>query len=367
LLFESLVRLRAVAVGFNPEHVVTAQISLPADKYREPWQRENFFTALLRDVEAQPGIAAAGATSYLPMSGANFGFFFFVEGRPHLGVGRDPTIAVRHVSADYFRVMRIPLHRGRTFEDGDGADSQPVAIVNESTARRYFADTDPIGRHLANSRDGLMREIVGVVGDVRFDGPSRDPQDELYLPYRQVPWPSMTLVASSTMAVDAVAGELRRAVARVDRDQAIAEIRPMPSIVAATTAQQQFTGSLLASFALMATVLAAVGLYGVVALFVSQKRHEFGVRLALGAQRTDVVWLVMREGAWTIAAGTAIGLAAALGFGRGLRSVLFGVSASEPSTYAAAALVLAAIGLLACYLPARRATAIAPVDVLRGE
>jgi putative ABC transport system permease protein len=212
-----------------------------------------------------------------------------------------------------------------------------------------------------------MRRIVGIVGDVRYDGPTRSGQEELYLPYRQVPWPSMSIVVSSDQSADAVARALRTEVARLDRDQAITAIKTMDSVVGATTTGQQFTTSLLGTFAGLATALAAIGLYGVVALFVGQRRHEFGVRMALGATQVDVLLLAMREGISVIGAGTVVGLALAAFASRALSGLLFGVTATSPSAYAGAAAIMVAVGLIASYVPARRATAVDPARALRAE
>jgi putative ABC transport system permease protein len=301
------------------------------------------------------------------MAGPDYGFFFFIDGEPHLGVGRDPTINVRHISPDFFRAMEIPVRRGRSFTERDTAQSVPVVIINEAAVRRYFQKRDPIGWHLADSRDGIMREIVGIVGDVRFNGPDRCCPPELYLPYPQRTSPTMTLVVSSTVSTDAVAGAIRQSVRKLDPDQAVAEIRPMERVVAARTAQQQFTSSLLGTFASVATALAAIGLYGVVAVFVSQRRHEFGVRIALGAQRRDVLRLVMRHGGGMIFIGTAAGLIGAMAVSRLLQSLLYGVTATEPLSYIIGAAVLLLTGLVACYVPARRATRVDPAQTLRAE
>ena len=367
LLFQSLVRMQAVNPGFNPDHVYAARIALPRAKYAQPFQREAFFTQLLRNLQSAPGLTRVGATSVLPMNQENFGFFFFVEGQPSLGLGRDPVTSARHVSADYFDVMRIPLRRGRTFTDGDNAQSRPVAIVNETTARRYFPNVDPVGRHFAITGDNVPREIVGIVGDVRFDGPARSDQDEVYLPYRQVPWPTMTVVAASSLGADQIAAVLRREVTRLDPDQAVAELTTMQHVVAASTTQQQFTTSLLGAFALLATTLAVIGLYGVTTLFVNQRRHEFGIRMALGAQRSAVLLLVIRQGMRAILGGAVVGLLGAFAASRVLSGLLFGITATNPVTYAAAAGALCIVGLVACYVPARRAVAIDPALALRHE
>ena len=367
LLFRSLVRLQSVDPGFGTHNITTAQVTLQQSKYAADAQREAFFTDLLHEMQAQPGLTAVGATSYLPMAGPDYGFFFFIDGEPHLGVGRDPTINVRHVSPDFFRAMEIPVRRGRSFSERDTAQSVPVAIINEAAVRRYFQNRDPIGWHLADSRDGIMREIVGVVGDVRFTGPERCCPAELYLPYPQRTSPTMTVVVSSTLSTDAVAGAIRQSVRKLDPDQAVAEIRPMERVVAARTAQQQFTTSLLGTFASVATALAAIGLYGVVAVFVSQRRHEFGIRMALGAQRADVLRLVLRHGGGMILLGTAAGVIGAVAVSRILQSLLYGVTATEPLSYVIGAVVLLFTGLVACYVPARRATRVDPAQTLRAD
>jgi putative ABC transport system permease protein len=263
--------------------------------------------------------------------------------------------------------MQIPLVRGRAFSETDTAQSQPVALINERAARTIFPNADPIGQRIANSRDRIMRTIVGIVDDVRFFGLDRGYTPELFLPFSQVPSPSMTLVVSSALPADAVAGAIREGVRQIDPYQAVGQIRPMIDVIAATTTQQQFTSSLLGTFASAATALAAIGLYGVIAVFVSQRRQEFGIRMALGACRNDVLRLVMSHGVKVIAAGALIGILAALALSRLLTGLLFGISATEPLSYLIGALVLLVSGLLACYLPARRAMSVDPARALRAE
>jgi len=361
LLFESFVKMQRVDVGFDAGGVYAGQVSLPRARYPQPMQREQFFTRLLDNVRRQPGLATAGLISVLPMSGSNFGFFFYREETPD----KDSVISVRHVGGDYFRVMRIPLRRGRAFADADDGRAVPVAIINESAARHHFADVDPIGRRIASTGDRILREIVGVVADVRFDGPARGGQDELYLPYRQVPWPVMSVVVNSPLAADQVIAALRREVAAIDSDQAIADIRPMTAIVASSMTQQEFTSGLLGVFACLATLLAVIGLYGVTTLFVTERRHEFGIRMALGARPADVLRLVMAEGGRMIAAGAAVGVVGAFAARRVLSGLLFGVTASDVGTYAMATAIVCLVGLAACFVPARRAIAVDPLLALR--
>jgi putative ABC transport system permease protein len=316
---------------------------------------------LIDNVRRQPGLADVGAISYLPMSGTNYGFFFYREESPE----RDTAISVRHVGGDYFRVMDIPLRRGRAFTGHDDGRAAPVAIINESAARHHFPGIDPIGLRVGSTSDGILREIVGVVGDVRFDGPAKSGQDELYVPYTQLPWPAMTIVVRSNLPADQVIAALRREVSSLDADQAVADIRPMTAIVAASMTQQEFTGGLLASFALLAVTLAVVGLYGVMALFVSQRRREFGILMALGARSEDIVLLVMRRAAHIVGVGAVAGVIGALAMGRARGALLFGIGPSDVPTYAAATGLMCVVGLIACLVPAYRAVTHDPIDALR--
>jgi putative ABC transport system permease protein len=361
LLVQTFVRMQQVDVGFRSEHVYAARVTLPRSTYADGPTRERFFTALLDSVRRQPGFATVGAVSYLPMSGSNYGFFFYREETRD----RDNVISVRHVGGDYFRAMQIALRRGRLFTDQDDGRAMPVAIINESTARHYFNGENPVGRRIGSTTDNVLRQIVGVVADVRFDGPAKSGQDELYVPYTQIPSPTMTLVVRSTLGGDQVSAALRREVARLDPDQAVADIRPMTSIVAASTTQQEFTSGLLAVFATLATLLAVVGLYGVMALFVTERRREFGILMALGARPAAVVLLVMRRGAVMLGAGVAAGLLGALALRHVLSGLLFGITASDTATYVAAAAIMCFVGLVACVVPARRAVAGDPMQALR--
>ncbi len=297
------------------------------------------------------------------MGRSNYGFFFYLEESPD----RDAVISVRHVGGDYSRAMQIPVRSGRVFTDRDDSRAVPAAVINESTARHYFGTADPIVRRVASTGDHVLREIVGVVGDVRFDGPAKSGQDELYLPYRQVPWPAMTIVVNSTLPADQVIATVRHHAAALDPDQAVADIRPMTAVLAASMTPQQFTSGLLGVFAALATTLAVIGLDGVTALFVAQRRHEFGIRMALGAHPADVLALVMSGGARTIAIGAALGMAGAFAARRVLSQLRFGVSASDLPTYAMGGALVCLVGLAACFVPACRAIAVDPIQVLREQ
>jgi putative ABC transport system permease protein len=366
LLLESLARLQRVDPGFDAQRVLTAQISLPPARYPQPTQREAFFTQLIHNLQAQPGMQMVGATSILPMSGTNLGIFFYVEGQPSLGT-RDSVISVRHVSADYFRAMRIPVRAGRFFTEQDNAQSQPVVIVNETAAKRYFAGKNAVGLRLASSGDHIMREIVGVVGDVKFDGPAQPDREELYFPYLQVPRGAMTFVLRSGVSTDKMVAALRHEVARLDPDQPVSHVRVMDSIVAGSMSQQHFTTSLLGIFAFLALSISCIGLYGVLAFLVTQRTREFGIRMALGATRKDVLQLVLRQGLGITFSGIGIGVPGALAASRLLRSLLFGVTRLHASIYLGSAALLSVIALLACMAPMLRATRVQPTVALRYE
>jgi putative ABC transport system permease protein len=362
LLLQTFVRMQHVDLGFRPANVYAAQINLPRAKYSDAAKRERFFTQLLDNVRHQPGLANAGAVSYLPMGGSNYGFIFYREESPD----RDSVISVRHVGGDYFRAMSIPLRRGRLLDDSDDGRAKPVVLINESAVWHFFGETDPIGRRVASTSDRVLREIVGVVGDVRFDSPAQSGQDELYVPYKQIPWPSMTIVVNSRLSPNEVVGALRHEVTLLDPDQAVADIRPMTSIAAASMTEQQFTSGLLSTFALLATVLAVVGLYGVMSLFVTERRREFGILMALGATRAQVRRLVLGRGVRMVGAGAVLGVVAAVAMARALSGLVFGITTSDVTTYAVSAAAMFAIGLAACFLPAQRAVSTDPVHALRN-
>jgi putative ABC transport system permease protein len=263
--------------------------------------------------------------------------------------------------------MRIPLLSGRTFTEKDTVDAQQVVIINQTVANRYFPHQDPIGRVMRNSRDMKPLQIVGVVADVKFSSLSTPKFEEMYLPYQQSPWMAMTIVVRSNSAAQPVVSAVREKISKLDPDLPLAGILPMEKVVSASVAQSRLVTGLVGAFAGFALLLAAVGIYGVMAYSVSQRSHEMGIRMALGAAPRDIFRLVVGQGMRLVLAGIGLGFLASLGLTRLLSSLLFGTSANDPVTLAAVATILIAVALAACYIPARRATRVDPLIALRYE
>ncbi|HWP42569.1 MAG TPA: ABC transporter permease [Blastocatellia bacterium] len=364
LMIKSFVRLSEVETGFDSQNVLTAQITLPQSRYDDRQQQAAFFRQVLARIEALPGVESVGAASPLPFTGDRL-YSFIVEGHPTDNV---PSANYYAVSPDYFVTMGIPLLKGRFFTEADMAESPRVAIINETMARRYFPDEDPIGKRM-NITNGpeVMREIVGVVGDVKQYGLDTQSPAQMYEPYLQRPYPGMTLVVRAASEPAGLIDAVRREVLAVDKEQPIARAQTMEEIIAKSVAPRRFSVILLAAFAAVALTLAAVGIYGVMSYLISQRTHEIGVRMALGAGRRDVLRLVVGQGMRLALLGVGIGLLAAFALTRLMESLLFGVSATDPLTYIVVALLLATSALLACYVPARRATKVDPLLALRYE
>lgn len=367
LLVDSFARLMNVNPGFSPKNLMTFPLTLPAAHYPQPQQQEAFYRQLLDRVRTIPGVQSAGATSYMPLSGASRFGFFCPEGRACLGTGRDPIIAQRQVTDGYFETVKTPLLRGRVFNEKDVANGQPVVIVNETTGARYWPGQDPIGKHIANSRDQIQREIVGVVADTKFGGLSAANTEEMYLPMAQAPWPTMTVLVRSSMSALPLITAVREKIAESDRNLPVAGIASMDEVIAGSIVQSRIIMQFVGAFATFALLLAAVGTYGVMAYSVTMRRQEMGIRAALGARPTDILRLVVGQGMRMAGIGVAIGVVISLAVTRLLATLLFGVRATDPLVFSAAALVLVGTALLACYLPARRATRIDPIVVLRYE
>jgi putative ABC transport system permease protein len=365
LLLATFRNLLAVDPGFDARDVTTLPINLPTARYPEPERQAAFYRQLVERAGSLPGVASAAVASYLPLSGSLRFVFFCPDGFACQGLGRDPTIAVRQVSPDFFRTLRIPLRHGRYLSEADAASSPRVVVINETTARRYFPAGDAVGRHLANSRDRVPLEIVGVVGDLKFSALSAPEREEMYLPEAQAPWPAMSLVVRSSGEPAPLAAALRAKVRELDADLAVGPARGLEDVVAASVAQPRLTAQLVLGFALLALAMAVVGVYGVMAYLVSQRSHELQIRMALGARREDIFRLVMGQGLRLVLAGVAVGTALSLAFGRLLESLLFRTAPTDLATHLGAALLLVAAALLACGVPAWRAARASAVLALR--
>jgi putative ABC transport system permease protein len=369
LLIRSFERLRLTNPGLNPERVVTMSISLSETKYKEEVQQARFFKDLVDRIKESPGVVSAGIVDPLPL-GNNFAqSSFIVEGRPPLGPGDRLITNSRWISADYLRTMQIPLLSGRALSDRDTAETPKVMMVNETLARRYFPGEDPVGkRATVTVAPNFTAEIIGVVGDVKHRNLESESGPEVYVSYLQVPTSSASIVIR-TAANDptSILPAVRNVVGQLDKDLPVADVRTMSDLLSDSVASRRFNMFLLGSFAMVALLLAGVGIYGVMAYSVAQRTHEIGIRIALGAQARDVLKLVVGQGMYTAMIGVGIGLAGAFALTRVMASLLFGVSATDPIVFAGVALLLSFTALVACYIPARRATKVDALNALRSE
>jgi putative ABC transport system permease protein len=380
LAIRSFAALTAIDLGFDPAHVVTMRMALPNTRYPELSKWIAFHRELAARAAAIPGVDAAGLNSAVPLEGGGSESEVRYEGQPPpRSVNEEATMCLfQAATPDYFRAMGIAVVRGRTFSERDTADAVKVAIVEEALVRTFFGDADPIGKRIAfeftghgRSAQPLWREIVGVVRHVRHYGIVREPANmEVYAPVEQLPiWfrerrPGMTLFVRTPLDPELMTASVRQAVSSLDPEIPLYGIQTMDAYVGQATEQPRLNMTLLALFAAVALVLASLGIYGVLSYIVGRRTHEIGIRLALGATRGDVLRLVVGHGMTLALAGIAIGLAAAWAITQVLRGLLFGVSPHDPATFAAIAALLAAIALVASYLPGRRATRVDPVDTL---
>jgi putative ABC transport system permease protein len=368
LMVRSFVELMRVPSGLSAANVLTMNLALPGLKYTKYEQVAGFYAQALEKIAAVPGVEAVGATTTLPLGGGDQTTEVLVVGRPAPPAGQRPEVSFRDISPDYFRALGIPLLRGRTFTARDDKGAPGVAILNETMARRLFGEPEAaLGQRLTDVDGKGEREIVGLVGDVRHAGLDAEPKAEMYVPFAQESSSSMTLVVRTASDPASFVPAIRAQLLAVDKDQPIYNVRTMEEVVSESVSQRRLTMLLFGLFAALALALATIGIYGVMSYSVSQRTHEIGVRLALGAQRRDVLRLVIADGMTLTLGGVVLGLAAAFALTRLLASLLYGVTTTDPATYAAISLLLAAVALLACYLPARRAMKVDPLTALRAE
>jgi putative ABC transport system permease protein len=369
LQVRSLMRLLDVDPGFDPAGVVSVKVSLPEEKYPDGPKQVAYFDRAIEAIRALPGVEFAAVTSAVPLSEDQIIFSIEeIDGKPEAAPGDHQSAHWYTVSPDYFRAMRLPLKRGRLFSETDREGAPRVALINESFAKRMFPGEDPVGRRLRIGIQGnTWREIVGVVGDVRHDGLDRDATMQMYEPQAQRPWNEMSFVVRTASPPAGLAPAVREALRGVDRDQPVSSAVTVDEIVARSTAQRRFSLLLLTMFASIALVLTAIGLYGVVSYFVSLRTREIGVRLALGATRREILGLVLRQGMTLTALGVGAGLLGALAMTRLLTGLLFGISATDPLTFAATAAMVVAVTLCATAFPAWRAARVNPGLALRCE
>jgi putative ABC transport system permease protein len=368
------VLLSEVRPGFDADHVLTTDLSLAKVKYPQPEQQQAGFAEILRRAAAIPGVEAAAVIYPLPLSGDSNSGTFLIAGRAVPRPEDKPTSSHRVISSDYFRALKIPVARGRAFDERDNQHAPPVVIVNETFARRYFAGTEALGQHIiieGEQGDNALpppREIVGIVGDVRHESLDAGSGPEYYVPYTQAPERFMSLVVrSATDNAASLGAGLREVIRQLDKDQYVPAIQPMTKFIAESVARRRFNALLTGLFAVVALLLAAVGIFGVLNYAVTQRTQEIGLRVALGAQTRDVLRLVLGQGVRLILFGLAVGLAASLALTRVLAVMLFGVTPTDPLTFVAVSFLLVSVALVACYIPARRATRVDPLVALRYE
>jgi putative ABC transport system permease protein len=368
LMIRSFWKLQQVDPGFNTSNTLALSLGLPTTKYPEPHQHAAFFDRVLEQVRTLPGVVSAGATTTLPLSGGGSTQPFTIEGRPAGLVAEQPTAKVRYISPDYFQTMAIPLRQGRFFNEQDREKGAQVVIISETMARQFWPGESPLGKQLTPSfhlQQG-PREVIGVVGDVKA-GLDTDLTAVMYMSYKQAPRPYMTIVARTASDPQNLIPAISKAVYEVDREQALWNVRTMEQVMTASVSGRRFNMTLLMIFAGLALLLAAVGVYGVMNYSVTLRRRELGIRLALGAQPGDVLRLVLGQGLSLTLIGVGAGLAAAYALTRLMESLLYGISATDFLTFFSVSAVLLIVGLLASYLPARRATKVDPMIALRSE
>lgn len=375
LLLKSYARVQNIDAGFDRHNVLTAEIDLPAPKYPLPGSPDynhgeaviNFWNEALRRIRQLPGVEAAAATVVLPLSGSNTDSSFAIEGRSR---GKEPTPdeELRVITPDYLRVLKTPLLRGRFFAESDNIDAARVVIINDALAKKYWPNEDALGKRITfddtRKPDPKWMTIVGIVRSIRHRGLDVDPAPEYYVPLAQGPWPTMVLAVRSAQNPRSLTSAIRREIQSLDPDQPIANVRTLEAVTAESVAPRRMSMVLLGVFAGIALSLAGVGIYGVISYLVAQRTHEIGVRMALGAQRSDVLRLVVGHALKLVGIGTAIGLVLAFFSTRALAALLYNVGAFDPATFAIVTVVLATIALLASYVPALRATRADPMIAL---
>jgi putative ABC transport system permease protein len=368
LMIRSFVELARADLGLRAENVLTLELSPSRDKYPEPGQRIEFYERLLERVGQLPGVDEVAAVNFIPIDrGGTSSSNFTVVGQPPPPKGQEPYAEYRMISPRYFEAIGTPLRQGRAFTAADDERSPRVVIVSETMARRFFPGGKAVGGHLViNEKDGPL-EVVGVAADVKDEDIEEEAELSVYLPYRQDPWWKMGLIIRTASGPEGLAPAVRSEVLALDRDLPVYNVRTMQAVIDETLSPKRLAMILFGFFAFCALLLAAVGIYAVMSFAVTQRTHEIGVRMALGAQASDILRLVVGHGVLLTLAGLGLGLAGSFALTRAMSELLYGVSATDPLTFAAISLLLAAVALLASYIPARRATKVDPMVALRYE
>jgi len=370
LLVRSFNKLLAIDLGFDRENVLTARISLPRSVYKEPAQTQAFYDNLLQRLQSTPGVQSAGMINHTPLSGFGIIAFIGVEGQPPLDRKKDPPVGIGMVSPEYFQTLKIPLLSGRFFDAGDGSDGQKVAIANQAFAKRFLVNRDPLGARVTfgcEESEGHCRTIVGVVGNIRQESITDEVTPEIYVPFAQDRMNGMTVMIRTTSDPLSIAQSLRSEVFAIDKNQPVHDVKTLAQRVDDGVAVSRSLMLLFSAFALLALVLGAVGIYGIVSYSVTQRTHEIGIRMALGARAGNVLSLIMKNGFALVLTGIAIGVGGALMLTRFLTTLLFGVTPTDRVTFVVVSAIFFLIAMLASLIPALRATRVDPLIALRYE
>ncbi len=367
LMIKSFLLLRQTNPGFNPEKVLAVNLTLSDFRYPEDRQQAAFFQEALERIQSLTGVQSAGATTALPLTLSVSGSDFRIEGRPEPEAGKEMIINKSSVSPGYFRTLGIPLLKGRDFSDRDKSDAPSTAIINNDLARIYFSSEDPIGKRITFDDGGSWISIVGVSGDVKQLGLDSGARPEVYFPYLQVAAPSMSIVVRSASEPSGLFNAVKSQIQMIDKDLPLDDVDTMQQILSDSNSGRRFNMLLLTVFAVVALALAIVGIYGVMSYTVTQRTHEIGIRVAVGAQPRDVFRMVVGQGMMLALIGVAFGLVGAFALTRLMTSMLFGVEPTDPVTFVGISLLLTGVTLVACYIPGRRATKVDPLVALRYE
>jgi putative ABC transport system permease protein len=368
LLARSFLTLMRVNPGFDPSQTITMKVTLPSASYQSDDQIIGFFDRLFQRIDALPGVQAAGGISFLPLNGLGAATGFSIAGQEKPRAGEEPVSEVKVVTHDFFKAMGIPLLRGRLFDGRDTAPNTRRVIISDALVKKYFGGRDPVGQRivLAWNNEG-PDEIIGVVGDVRSVSLETEPRGASYLPPARFAYPFMSVAVRTSAVGLSTAPSVVNAVHELDPNVPVSQIQPMSEVIAVSTTERRLTMVLLMGFSVVALVLASVGIYGVISYSVTQRTHEIGIRMALGAQRRDLLWMVVSNAMAVALLGIGVGAAAAFVLTRLMTKLLFHVEPQDPMTFAAVAVLLVVVAALASYIPGRRATRVDPVVALRAE
>jgi putative ABC transport system permease protein len=370
LLIRSFLKLQQTDPGFNPEGVLTMSVVLPGARYAYGEPQISFLHRLVERLSTLPGVRSAGVTSDLPWTGYQNMGVFKVEGKS-LPPDQEPQAQYHYISADYMRTIGVPLLSGRWFDARDRRDSQPVILINQAMARKYWLGEDAVGKRVGMTFVGAPQQVwyqvVGVIGDVKDYPNSAGAEPAYFHPITQEPYPEMSLAIRTDKDPMSLVEAVRREVRALDREMPISEVKTLETVAAAAVAGRRFMLLLVSSFALTALALAAIGIYGVTSYLVAHRTHEIGIRIALGANSFDVLKLALRQGMALALAGVGAGLTLALAATRLMANLLYGVDATDPATFAAVPMFLIGVAFVACWIPARRATKVDPMTALRSE